>query len=51
MYTKQELAATIDHSVLKPFATDQDVIDGCRMCDRREVTCIVVRPTDVALAA
>ena len=51
MYTKQELAATIDHAVLKPFATDQDVIDACRMCDGREVTCIVVRPTDVSLAA
>jgi len=51
MYTRKELAATIDHAVLKPFATDQDVIDGCQMCRRRHVGCIVVRPTDVALAA
>ena len=51
MYTRKEVAATIDHAVLKPFATDEEIIDNCRMCRRREVTCICVRPTDVALAA
>jgi len=51
MYLRAEVAATIDHAVLKPFATDQEVIDGCRMCDQRGVKCIVVRPADVALAA
>jgi len=51
MVSRKELAAVIDHAVLKPFATDQDVIDGCKMCDDRDVKCFVVRPTDVALAA
>ena len=30
MYTPEQVAATIDHAVLKPFATTQDVIDYCR---------------------
>ncbi len=51
MYTRREVAKLIDHAVLKPFATDQDVIDNCRMCVERNVGCICVRPTDVALAA
>lgn len=51
MYTRKEVAATIDHAVLKPLATDQDVIDGARMCTRCQVASMCVRPTDVALAA
>ena len=51
MYSREEVAGTIDHAVLKPFATDKDIIDGCRMCDERGVTSICVRPSDVALAA
>ncbi len=51
MYTAKQVAATIDHAVLKPMATDQDVIDGCKMCDERQVASMCVRPTDVALVA
>jgi len=51
MYTREEVARTIDHAVLKPFATDKDIIDACRMCNERGVTSICVRPSDVALAA
>jgi deoxyribose-phosphate aldolase len=51
MYTRKQVAATIDHAILKPFATDQDVIDGCRMCDKYQVASCCVRPSDVALAA
>lgn len=51
MLTKREIARKIDHAVLKPSATDKDVVEGCRMCARRGVGCICVRPTDVALAA
>jgi deoxyribose-phosphate aldolase len=51
MYTRKQVAATIDHAILKPFATDQDVIDGCRMCDEYQVASCCVRPSDVALAA
>ena len=51
MYTAKEVAATLDHAVLKPFATDQDIIDGCKMCAERKVAGLCVRPTDVALTA
>ena len=51
MFTRKEVARVIDHAVLKPFATDADIIAGCKMCAEREVGCFCVRPTDVALAA
>ena len=51
MYTKEQIAKTIDHAVLKPFATDEDIIKNCRMVDDRRVMSICVRPTDVKLAA
>ncbi len=51
MYTREAVAKTIDHAVLKQFATDQDIVDGCAMCAERAVASMCVRPTDVALAA
>ena len=51
MYTKEQIAQTIDHAVLKPFATDKDIIENCSMVDQRRVKSICVRPTDVKLAA
>ncbi len=51
MYTREEVAKTIDHAVLKPFATTQEVIDNAKMCDERGVASMCVRPCDVALAA
>jgi deoxyribose-phosphate aldolase len=49
-YTKEQVAALIDHAVLKPFSTDDDVVAGARMCRERGIGCICVRPTDVKLA-
>jgi len=51
MYTRDEVAKTIDHAVLKPIAMDQDIVDGCKMCAERGVASMCVRPTDVALTA
>lgn len=51
MYTREQVAKAIDHAVLKPFATSEDVIKACRMCDARGVGNLCVRPADVALAA
>jgi deoxyribose-phosphate aldolase len=51
MYTADEIARTIDHAVLKPFAVDSDVVENCKMVDSRNVKSICVRPTDVKLAA
>ena len=46
-----EVAAAIDHAVLKPVQTEQDVIENAQMCIRRGVKSMCVRPCDVALAA
>jgi deoxyribose-phosphate aldolase len=51
MYTRKQVAETIDHAVLKPFATTEDVVEACKMCDRYGVASICVRPCDVELAA
>ncbi len=51
MFTREQVAKTLDHAVLKPFATDQDIIDNAKMCARCEVASLCVRPTDVALSA
>ncbi len=50
-YTVQEVAATIDHAVLKPDQTEADVRAAVAMCIERGVASLCVRPCDVALAA
>jgi len=50
MYTRAQVASRIDHAVLKPEATDDDIRRAARMCRERGVGCLVVRPTDVPLA-
>jgi len=51
MFTRDQVAKTIDHAVLKPFATDKDIIEGCKLSDKCGVASMCVRPTDVTLAA
>jgi len=48
--TAEQLAKTIDHSLLRPELTDQDVIEGCRLAKRYNVASVCVRPCDVSLA-
>lgn len=50
MYTQADVAATIDHAVLKPELTDVDVKAAAQMCRERGVCALCVRPSDVALA-
>ena len=50
-YSVQEVASKIDHAVLKPDQTEQDVRDNARMCIERGVASMCVRPCDVKLAA
>ncbi len=50
MYTREEVAKVIDHAVLKPTATDDDVRTNAQMCIKRSVGDLCVRPTDVTLA-
>ena len=50
MYTKEEVAATIDHAVLKPEMTEDDIRKNAAMCIRLGVASMCVRPSDIALA-
>ena len=49
--TYAQLAGTIDHSLLRPELTVQDVEDGCRLAAHYAVASVCVRPSDVRLAA
>jgi deoxyribose-phosphate aldolase len=50
-YAVSEVAATLDHAVLKPNFTDADIEMHAKMCIARGVKSMCVRPCDVALAA
>ena len=50
-YTAREVAARIDHAVLKPEMTEQDVRDNAEMCIERGVASMCVRPCDIKLTA
>ena len=49
--TYDQLAGTIDHSLLKPMLTLDEVVEGCRLAAEYQVVSVCVRPADVALAA
>jgi deoxyribose-phosphate aldolase len=49
--TVADVAAKLDHAVLKPQATEADLAAAVAMCRSREVGCLCVRPVDVAAAA
>lgn len=49
--TYEDLAGMIDHSLLKPELTTQQIIDGCDLADRYRAVSVCVRPCDVALAS
>ena len=48
--TLQELAKTIDHSLLQPQLTDADIIDGCQLAHKYHVASVSVKPCHVKLA-
>jgi deoxyribose-phosphate aldolase len=50
-YTRAEVAASIDHAVLKPEMTVNDIRKNAEICIREKVASMCVRPCDVALAA
>ena len=49
MFTKEKVAATIDHAVLKPEMTDDDIRKNAALCIRLDVASMCVRPCDIAL--
>jgi deoxyribose-phosphate aldolase len=46
----EEISRMIDHSLLRPTLTTQEVVDGCHLADRYKVKTVCVRPSDVKLA-
>jgi len=51
MYTKEQVAKTIDHAVLKPEYTDADLEKHARMCIENGVYSMCVKPCDIKKAA
>jgi deoxyribose-phosphate aldolase len=49
--TYEKLAGTIDHSLLKPMLTIDDIVAGCELAAEYEVVSVCVRPADVTRAA
>ncbi|KAJ1901914.1 hypothetical protein LPJ66_000423 [Kickxella alabastrina] len=49
--TPEVVAKTIDHALLRPDLTTQQVIDGCKLSADYQVASVCVRPCDVSLAA
>ncbi len=47
MYTKQQVAKTIDHAVLKPEFTDDDLKNHAQMCIENSVYSMCVKPCDI----
>lgn len=51
MYTKEQVAKTIDHAVLKPEMTNADLKANAEMCIKNNVFSMCVKPCDVKAAA
>ncbi|MDR3245062.1 MAG: deoxyribose-phosphate aldolase [Prevotellaceae bacterium] len=51
IYTRAEVAATIDHAVLKPDMTVADIEKNAALCIREKVASMCVRPCDIKLVA
>ena len=49
--TYEQLAKTIDHSLLKPELTESDVIEGCELAHKYHTATVCVKPIHVKLAA
>ncbi|MGD8402867.1 MAG: deoxyribose-phosphate aldolase [Anaerolineales bacterium] len=49
--TYEQLAKVIDHSLLKPELTEEDVIAGCELADHYHTATVCVKPCHVRLAA
>jgi len=49
--TQKKLANTIDHSLLKPIVTDEDLEEGCRLADKYHTATVCVKPYHVKRAS
>jgi deoxyribose-phosphate aldolase len=50
-YTLAQVAKTIDHALLRPDMSRQEVIDGCAVAKKFHVASVCCKPADVALCA
>ena len=50
-YSYVEMAKMIDHSLLHPTMTDQDLHDGCKIAALYQVASVCIKPYAVRLAA
>ena len=50
-FLKEQIAKMMDHAVLKPAMTDDDIRKNAKMCVERGVGDLCVRPSDTKLAA
>jgi len=50
-WTREQIAAAIDHAALKPTMTDQDIIENCALGKQYGIASVCVRPSDVELTA
>ena len=50
-YTLEQVAKTIDHSILKPDFLTKDIEEGCALALKYDVATVCIRPMDVALTA
>ena len=50
-YTYEELAGMIDHSLLHPTLTDQELRDGCELAKEYKVASVCIKPYAVKMAA
>ena len=49
--TYEQIAKTIDHSLLRPELTDAEMIAGCELASEYHVASVCVKPSSVPLAA
>jgi deoxyribose-phosphate aldolase len=49
--TYEEVAGTIDHSLLKPELSIDQILEGCDLADRYKVVSVCVRPADVPVVS
>ncbi len=49
--TQKKLAKTIDHSLLNPTVTDDDLREGCKLADKYQTATVCVKPYHVKRAS
>ncbi len=50
-YTYEQLAKMIDHSLLRPFLTDQELENGCKLAVKYGVATVCIKPYAIKRAA